>query len=129
MLQPVTVYGYQHSVYTRILRMVLEEKGVEYALIEVDPFGDHVPASYRRLHPFKRVPALVHDGFALYETAAITRYVDAGFDGPALTPGPARDAARMTQAIAIMDNYGYWPMVRQVFCSPGFSSPCPRGAE
>ena len=27
------------------------------------------------LHPFGRVPAVVHDGFVLYETAAITRYI------------------------------------------------------
>jgi glutathione S-transferase len=61
------------------------------------------------------VPALVHDGFTLYETGAITRYVDRAFPGPALQPTDPRALARMDQVIAIVDSYGYWPMVRQVF--------------
>ena len=61
------------------------------------------------------MPTLVHDGFVLYETGAITRYVDRTFAGPALQPGTPRALARMDQMIGIIDSYGYWPMVRQVF--------------
>src|SRR3954451_24552670 len=112
---PVVLHGYRYSVYLRIVRLTLAEKGVGYDPVEINPFAPDIPAAYPALHPFGRVPALVHDGFALYETGAITRYVDRAFSGPALQPTDARALARMDQIIAIVDFYGYWPMVRQVF--------------
>jgi glutathione S-transferase len=112
---PVVLHGYRYSVYNRIARLALAEKGVAYDRVEVNPFAPDVPESYRALHPFGRVPALVHDGFALYETGAITRYIDRAFTGPPLQPADPRALARMDQVINIVDAYGYWPMVRQVF--------------
>src|SRR6185437_15690415 len=91
----LALHGYRYSVYVRIARLVLAEKGVAYDRVEVNPFAPDMPASYLALHPFGRVPALVHDGFALYETAAITRYVDRAFPGPALQPAEAKALARM----------------------------------
>jgi glutathione S-transferase len=110
----VELHGYQFSVYTRIARIVLAEKSVSYTRIEVDPFQDFVPEQYRAMHPFLRVPTLVHDDFVLYETSAISRYVDDSFDGPLLQPSNFRERAKMAQIISVIDNYGYWPMVRQV---------------
>ena len=111
----LVLHGYRYSVYNRIARLALAEKGVAYDRVEVNPFAPDVPAAYFALHPFGRVPALVHDGFALYETAAITRYVDRAFPGPALQPAEPRPLARMDQIIGVVDAYGYWPLVRQVF--------------
>ena len=39
----VTVYGAPYSVYVRIVRLALEEKGVAYRLEEVDIFADGGP--------------------------------------------------------------------------------------
>ncbi len=114
MTDPVIVHGYRFSVYNQIVRMTLQHKGVACTSIEVDPFTDPVPKSYLKMHPFGRVPLLVHGDFQIYETAAITSYIDAAFDGPPLVPAEAKKAARMTQVISIVDNYAYWPMVRQV---------------
>ena len=111
----LVLHGYRYSVYVRIARLVLAEKGVAYDQIEVNPFAPDVPASYLALHPFGRVPALVHDGFTLYETGAITRYIDRAFPGPALQPVDRQALARMDQVIGIVDAYAYWPLVRQVF--------------
>jgi len=111
----LVLHGYRYSVYNRIARLALTEKSLPYERIEVNPFAPDVPESYRALHPFGRVPALVHDGFALYETGAITRYIDRAFPGPPLQPTDPRALARMDQVISIVDAYGYWPMVRQVF--------------
>jgi glutathione S-transferase len=115
MSDSVTLHGYRFSVYTRVARIVLHEKQVGFDTVEIDPFAPDVPVSYLRLQPFGRVPVLVHGEFEIHETAAICRYVDLAFDGPSLVPAGAAAAARMAQAIAIIDNYGYWPMVRQVF--------------
>ena len=115
----VELIGYRYSVYLRIARVVLEEKGVAFAHVEVNPFGE-VPDWYLGLHPFGRVPVLRHGHFSLYETAAIARYVDAAFAGESLLPWEARAAARMQQVIGIIDSYGYRPMVRQVFAHAVF---------
>ncbi|MEO9336603.1 glutathione S-transferase family protein [Mesorhizobium sp. SB112] len=117
---PVVLHGYHYSVYVRIARMALLEKRVSWQHVEVDPFED-IPASYLALNPFGRVPTLEHDGFVLFETSAIIRYVDEAFDGPRLQPKTPRERARMNQIIAIIDSYGYWPMVRQVFAQRIFA--------
>lgn len=111
----LTLHGYRYSVYVRIARLVLAEKGVAYDRVEVNPFAPDMPADYLALHPFGRVPTLVHDDFVLYETGAITRYIDRTFAGPALQPQPSRALGRMDQIIGVVDAYGYWPLVRQVF--------------
>lgn len=104
--------GANYSVYVRIARLALIEKGVAYDPVEIDIFGAHAEdAAYLKLHPFKRIPTLRHGDFTLYETAAITRYVDEAFPGPALQPGDAQTRARMTQMIGVMDNYLYRPLV------------------
>lgn len=117
---PVVLHGYHYSVYVRIARMALLEKGISWQHVEVDPFED-IPASYLALNPFGRVPTLEHDGFVLFETSAIIRHVDEAFDGPQLQPQAPRERARMNQIIAVIDSYGYWPMVRQVFAQRIFA--------
>lgn len=112
---PLVLHGYHYSVYVRIARLVLAEKGVAYDRVEVNPFSPDVPAAYLALHPFGRVPTLVHDGFALYETGAISRYIDRAFAAPSLQPRDPRALARMDQIISVVDSYAYWPLVRQVF--------------
>ncbi|HEY2976661.1 MAG TPA: glutathione S-transferase family protein [Burkholderiaceae bacterium] len=112
----VNLYGLARSVYTRIARLAVEEKGVTHTLHEVEIFGPSgVPEAHRSRHPFGRIPALEHDGFWLYETGAITRYVDEAFAGPSLQPSDPRSRARMNQIISVLDSYGYRPMVWHVF--------------
>jgi glutathione S-transferase len=113
MADPVHLHGYRYSVYNRIARLALLAKNVEHETIEVNPFAE-LPEAYLTLHPFGRVPVLIHGAFELFETGAITRYVDRAFDGPTLQPERAAALARMDQVIAVIDAYGYWPMVRQV---------------
>lgn len=113
MADPVHLHGYRYSVYNRIARVALLSKDVEHETIEVDPFAE-LPQAYLMLHPFGRVPVLIHGAFELFETSAITRYVDRAFEGPPLQPERAAALARMDQVIAAIDAYAYWPMVRQV---------------
>jgi glutathione S-transferase len=111
----VELHGYRYSVYLRIVAMTLTEKDVPWTHVEVDPFDKPIPETYLALNPFGRVPTLVHDGFVVYETTAITLYVDEAFVGTPLQPTDPKERARMNQIIAVADSYGYWPMVRQVF--------------
>lgn len=111
----LVLHGYRYSVYTRIARVVLAEKGVPYGQREVNPFENPVPADFLEMNPFRRVPVLVHADFSLYETTAIARYINAAFPGPDFVPLDARAAAGMAQIISIVDSYAYTPMVREVF--------------
>ncbi|UCI05422.1 glutathione S-transferase family protein [Mesorhizobium sp. B1-1-8] len=114
MAKPV-LYGADYSVYVRIARMTLEEKGVGYELVPVDIFApEGIPAWYLEHHPFGRIPAFEHDGFRLFETNAITHYVDEAFEGPVLQPIDARGRARKTQIAGMLDAYGYRAMVWDV---------------
>ena len=117
MIDPV-LYGLSRSVYTRIVRLALEEKGVRYTFEEVEIFGPAgVPAEHLQRQPFGRIPAFAHDGFLLYETDAITRYVDEAFAGAHLQPQDPRARARMNQVIGIVDSYAYRPMIWGVFAA------------
>jgi glutathione S-transferase len=129
MADPVQLHGWRYSAYTRIARLALLSKGVEHRTIEVDPFAE-LSEEYLKLHPFGRVPVLTHGALTLFETGAITRYVDRAFAGPPLQPGTAEGLARMDQVISVVDSYAYWPLVRQVsshaFFRPLFGEPSSR---
>lgn len=110
----IEIYGYHLSVYSWIARFALHEKGVTYRWIEVNPFQE-VPPGYLEKHPFCRVPTVVDGSFVLYETSAITRYIDEAFEGPCFQPSAPKERARVNQIMSIVDSYVYWPLVRQVF--------------
>jgi glutathione S-transferase len=111
-----TVFGAAYSVYVRAVRLALHEKGVVYDHVDVDVFAPAgPPAAYLERHPFGRIPAFEHDGFRLYESSAIERYIDAAFDGPALQPDEPRAQARMNQALSVLDGYCYRTLVWDIF--------------
>jgi glutathione S-transferase len=94
--------------------MTLMEKGVSYAHEDFD-FLQGMPEDQVARHPFGKVPAFEHDGMMLYETAAITRYIDEVFSGPALQPGDPRQRGRLAQIICIIDSYAYNSMITRMF--------------
>lgn len=113
--------GYEFSVYTRAARIAFELKRTAYTYKECDPFDPDGAKQLLNIHPFARVPVLQHDEFALFETQAILGYIDSVLDGPDLAPQSAQSKARMRQVMCIVDNYLYWPLVRQVFSNGVFA--------
>jgi len=99
-----TVHTVPGSPFARAVLATLEEKGARYRLAPLAPNASKSPEHLAR-HPFGRVPAFEHDGFALYETQAILRYLDRVLPQPALTPADPRRAARMDQVMNINDWY------------------------
>jgi glutathione S-transferase len=115
-MEQIRVFGSDYSVYVRIVRLALHEKGISYDLVPIDIFAETgPPAGYLKRHPFARIPAFEHGAFRLYETSAITRYVDEGFPGPALQPDALRDRTLVNQIVSIADNYIYPTLVRGVY--------------
>lgn len=95
------------SSYGLAARVVLEEKGVEYERVVIEPDVLKSALHITDVHPFGKVPALYHGDFHLYETAAIARYVDEAFEGPALQPSDVKDRAQMQKWINITGQYIY----------------------
>ena len=103
-MSEVIIYGIPGSPYVRSALLGAAEKGVPYRLAPL-AMGGHRSEAHLARHPFARVPTLEHDGFALYETQAILRYLDAAFPGPRLEPADPKQAARMNQVIGVVDWY------------------------
>lgn len=109
------IIGPALSTYVRTARMACIEKGVDYDLEEVALGSDDAA----RHHPFRKVPALRHGSLHLYETAAMVRYIDTAFPGPALTPADPKAAALMEQWISVSGSYLY-PIVIASIVLPRF---------
>jgi glutathione S-transferase len=122
----VTVYGAPYSTYTRSALLALQEKGVPYSLSMVDIFQP-IPPEHVARQPWGKIPVLEHDGFLVYETPAVLRYIAEAFPGEPLQPASPRDRARMMQVNGIIDSYGYKPMIPELFVQrvamPRFGTP------
>jgi glutathione S-transferase len=99
-----TVHSIPGSPFGRAVLATLEEKGASWRLSPVAPGTFRSPEHLAR-HPFGRVPVLEHNGYSLYETQAILRYLDRVLPTPALTPRDPKRAARMDQAMNVNDWY------------------------
>lgn len=104
----LVLHGIPASSYVRAARMTCIEKGVPHELEKIDLGSD----SHRELHPFLRVPAMTHGSVRLYETSAITRYVNKAFEGPSLVPASAADEGLMEQWISAINCYLYGDLVK-----------------
>jgi glutathione S-transferase len=98
------VYSVPGSPFGRAVVAALEEKGTSYRFSPVAPGTARIEPHISR-HPFGRVPVLEHEGFMLYETQAILRYLDRVLPAPPLTPANAKAAAHMDRAMNVNDWY------------------------
>lgn len=104
----ITVYGTPISTYVRTTRMLLEQAGVNYDLKDVGIFnGDNQSSDYLVKNPFGKVPTLEVDGTVIYETTAITDYVNTALADGKFSPADPLLRARMLQIMGIVDSYLY----------------------
>jgi len=108
---PIQVYGVAMSTCTQKVLTTLVEKGLKYELVNVD-FAAHEHKSPKYLEekqPFGVVPVLIdEDGFKIYESRAICRYLEAKYKGKGTTLIPNKDAASLglfEQAASIETSY------------------------
>jgi glutathione S-transferase len=92
------------SPAARAVMATLVEKDASFHVAALAP-GAHKVQPHLSRHPFGKMPVLEHDGFVLYETQAILRYLDRILPSPPLTPREPRTAARMDQLMGISDWY------------------------
>lgn len=98
------VHSIPGSPFGRAVLATLEEKRASYRLVPVVP-GTLRSAEHLARHPFGRIPVMEHNGFSLYESQAILRYIDRILRDPALTPSDVQRVAQMDQVMNINDWY------------------------
>lgn len=83
----IELYHFAFSTCSQKVRLVLEEKGLEFSSHEVNILAgaQHDP-EYVKLNPMHVVPTLVHDGHVLIESSLIIKYLDDAFPEPRMRP-------------------------------------------
>ena len=104
----IIFYGTPQSTYVRTVRLLLAEAKIDYNLKDVGIFnGDNETEEYLAKNPFGKVPTVQVDGITIYETAAITYYINEGIAGGKFAPPDLLMQTKMRQIMAIIDNYLY----------------------
>jgi glutathione S-transferase len=104
----VEIIGWERSTYTRVARMVCEEKSIAYEFREAAPRSPEALA----IHPFGKIPVMRHGDFELCESKAIATYLDLSFPGPKLIPTEPRQAALTEQWVSLVNTRIDTTMIR-----------------
>ncbi|KAG1818023.1 glutathione S-transferase [Suillus subaureus] len=100
----VKLYGFASSTCTRLVALVCKEKDISYELIPVNlAKGEHKHPGFVANQPFGQVPYIDDDGFILYESRAIARYLIKKYpnQGAPLIPSDPKAEALFEQAASI----------------------------
>ena len=80
----VKVYSAVVCPYAHRSRLVLQEKGIDFDLIEIDL--QNKPAGFTDISPYGKVPAIAHNHHRVWESAVINEYLNEVFPNPPLLP-------------------------------------------
>jgi len=119
------ILGSLRSSYTRVVRMVCEEKGIDYVLTETLRGAPELG----RIHPFGKMPVLRDGDFELCESKAIASYLDRRFPGPQLIPDDPRLAALMEQWVSLVNTVMDATLLRTYFFAYAFPKTADGGPD
>jgi glutathione S-transferase len=109
------LYGPSFSVFVRVAALVCEEKGIAYQTGKelngqtIDIHSD----KHFQLHPFGKMPVLIHGDKILCETASIGRYLDRIFGPETLQGATDWERAQIDQWCSLITQYIDFYVVRQ----------------
>jgi len=116
----LTFYYASGSPYAWLVWLALEHKQLayEHKLMSFST-GELKKPEFLAINPRHKVPAIVDDGFALYESQAIVEYLDERYPAPpSLFPGDLRQRALIRRMIQEADQYlagAFEPLIDQIF--------------
>jgi glutathione S-transferase len=97
----IKLYGNPMSTCTRKVLATLHETNTPFEMNVVDfGKGENKQPAHMAHQPFGQVPAIDDDGFGMYESRAIARYIDAKAGGK-MTPTDSKQRAKMEQWISV----------------------------
>jgi glutathione S-transferase len=100
------LYAHPASTCSRKVLTTLAEKNHKAEFILVDLMkGEQKSPEHLARQPFGVVPVLDDDGFRLYESRAIIRYLDQKLAGNSLTPSDLKERAMMEQWTSVEYSY------------------------
>ena len=118
----IKLFGNPLSTCTRKVLCTLHETNTPFEFTVIDfTTGEHKQPAHLARQPFGQVPAIDDDGFALYESRAICRYLNQKAGG-SLVPNTLQGCATMEQwisvetsnftpaAMKLIYNYIFFPM-------------------
>lgn len=98
----ITLYDMHDSPHARKVRLLAAELGIPLKIVERDPRkGETRSPEYLAMNPNGRVPVLEEDGFVLWESPAILKYLAGKRPDRALGGGDLR-------AEALIDQWLFW---------------------
>ncbi|KAJ7246202.1 glutathione S-transferase [Mycena rebaudengoi] len=112
------LYGSPHGAgATAVVAMILTEKRVPFEFIPIDTMKElqHKAPEFLEKQPFGQVPAIDDDGFILYESRAICRYILEQYptNGPQLIPTGVKSKALFEQAASV-EFANFDPIVKKI---------------
>jgi glutathione S-transferase len=116
----LTFYYGSGSPYAWRVWLALEHKQLPYEQKMMSfSAGDLKKPEFLAINPRHKVPAIVDDGFALYESQAILEYLDERYPAPpSLFPGDLRQRAVIRRIVQEADQYlvlALDPLIDQIF--------------
>jgi len=115
----IELIGFTGSSFTLSIVAILKELGLPYKLSPPTQFSDiKTPEYLAEKHPFGRVPVLIDDGFRVYESRAIARYLVNKYqktkNSTILMPSDAQKAALVDQFLSVESSYFNPPLTKIV---------------
>lgn len=102
----ITLYEHPLSPYAQKCKIALYEKGVAFELKMPTGIGSgQADADFLAANPRAEVPALIDDGFAVFDSTVILEYLEDKFPSPALLPRDAKARANARMIEEAMDTH------------------------
>lgn len=116
------IWGRTNSVNVKKVLWAAEELGLRYQRIDAGlHFGVNDTPEYRRMNPTGLVPTIDDDGFVLWESHSIVRYLAAKHGAGTLCPADLRERADAERWMDWTHTFSrefqrplFWPLVRVV---------------
>ena len=99
------LYNYPDCPFCQKVRVVLEEKDLEYETVLVDlRKQDQKTPEFLQLNPYGKVPVLVDDDTVVYDSTVINEYLEDEYPIPSLLPEDSTGRAKVRSLEDYCDN-------------------------
>lgn len=102
----VTLWDHPLSPYAQKVKIALREKGVAFDTAVPGGIGvGDAAGEFVAANPRAEVPALIHDGFGIFDSTIILEYIEDAWPEPALLPATPADRARVRMIEEVVDTH------------------------
>lgn len=115
----ITFFEHPVSAYAMKVKIALNEKGIEYRAQIPDGLAKgQTGGEFQAANPRAEVPALIDDGFAIFDSTVMLEYLEDKWPTPALLPKSPKERARVRMIEDVMDtqyepqNWGVFEVLR-----------------